>query len=109
MVLWSVDAATRALGRLRLGGSALYLAVYAPSLAAIAVTCARYGRAGLANLFRSLFRIRAGWGWVAISLLAFPGLWLVVQLIGAAREGWLASFDFPIGLTSVWERGCCSV
>src|SRR3546814_9012392 len=94
LYIWNADAATRALGPLRLGAPAFYLAVYAPSLAAIAVTCARYGRAGLANLFRSLFRIRAGWGWVAISLLAFPGLWLVVQLIGAARAGGLASFDF---------------
>src|SRR3546814_4509392 len=52
LYIWNADAATRALGPLRLGAPAFYLAVYAPSLAAIAVTCARYGRAGLANLFR---------------------------------------------------------
>src|SRR3546814_15941114 len=95
LYIWNADAATRALGPLRLGAPAFYLAVYAPSLAAIAVTCARYGRAGLANLFRALFRIRAGWGLVATSLLSFPGLWRVVPLLGAALSGGLESFAFP--------------
>lgn len=92
--IWNAEAATRLLGPMRLGAPAFYLAVYAPSLAAIGVTFARYGRAGLADLFRSLFRIKAGWMWIAISLLAFPGLWLAVELIRAALAGGLATFDF---------------
>lgn len=92
--IWNAEAATRLFGPMRLGAPAFYLAVYAPSLSAVLVTFARYGRAGLADLFRSLFRIKAGWMWIAISLLAFPGLWLVVDLIEAARGGGLAGFDF---------------
>jgi membrane protease YdiL (CAAX protease family) len=92
--IWNAEAATHVLGPMRLGAPAFYLAVYAPSLAGVGVTFARYGRAGLADLFRSLFRIRAGWMWIAISLLAFPGLWLAVELIRATLAGGLATFDF---------------
>lgn len=94
LYIWNAEAATGLLGPLRLGAPAFYLAVYAPSLAAVVVTFARYGRAGLADLFRSLFRVRAGWVWIALAFLAFPALWLVVELIGAAREGGLGAFDF---------------
>ena len=92
--IWNAEAATRLLGPMRLGAPAFYLAVYAPSLTAVVLTFARYGQAGLADLFRSLFRIRAGWMWIAISLLAFPSLWLAVELIRAALAGNLAAFDF---------------
>lgn len=94
LYIWNAETATRLIGPMRLGAPAFYVAVYAPSLAAVAVTFARYGRAGLADLFRSLFRVRAGWKWIAISLLAFPALWLAVEMIRATADGSLAAFDF---------------
>src|SRR3546814_14749401 len=50
LYIWNADAATRALGPLRLGAPAFYLAVYAPSLAAIAIPFPRSRRAGRSNL-----------------------------------------------------------
>src|SRR5690606_37081570 len=78
LCIWTAEASPGLLGALRLGAPAFYLAVYAPSLGAVVVTFARYGRARRAGLFRSLFRVRAGWVWIALAFLAFPALWLVV-------------------------------
>lgn len=93
MYIWNADAATRMFGPMQLGAPAFYVAVYGPTLAAIAVTAWRYGRAGLRDLFGALLRVRVKWYWIAISLLAFPGLWLCVGLVQAAAEGSLGSFD----------------
>lgn len=91
--LWNDEAATRMFGPMKLGAPVFYLAVYAPSLVAIALTAARRGREGLADLFRSLLRVRARWTWIALSLLGYPALWLAVSLVQAAAGGSLAGFD----------------
>lgn len=101
LYIWNAETATRLLGPMKLGAPAFYLAVYAPALVAIAVTAARYGRVGLADLFRSLVRARVGWMWIAISLLGYPALWLAVALIEAATGGRLAGFDFQPWLVAL--------
>jgi len=92
--IWNAELATRWLGPMRLGAPAFYVAVYAPSLMAIVVTAWRYGRRGLVDLFASLVRVRAGWRWIALSVLGFPLLCLVVALVQAGMAGSLATFDF---------------
>lgn len=98
------DAAARLLGPLKLGAPAFYVAVYAPSLAAVAVTALRYGKDGLKDLLASLVRLRAPWVWVGVSVLGFPLLWLGVEWVRAAFEGRLASVDYTpwlVGLPMV--------
>ncbi len=99
--IWDAGTATRLIGPLRLGAPAFYLAVYAPSIAAVGVTAWRYGRRGLASLFGSLIRVRVKWRWIAVSLLGYPVLWLVVGLVRAAAGGQLGSFDFHPWLVSL--------
>jgi membrane protease YdiL (CAAX protease family) len=94
LYIWDNAAVTRAIGPMKLGAPAFYVAVYAPALAAIAVTVARHGRAGLASLFGSLVRIRVRWIWIAVSLLGYPLLWLAVGLVQVGAGGDLAQFDF---------------
>lgn len=94
LYIWNGAAVTRAIGPMRVGAPAFYLAVFAPALTAVVVTAVRYGRAGLASLFGSLIRVRVRWIWIAISLLGYPVLWLVVSLVQAAVGGRLAGFDF---------------
>lgn len=108
LYIWNAEATTRLIGPMALGAPAFYLAVYAPALAAIAVTAIRYGRRGLAGLFGSLVRIKAKWIWIAISLLGYPALWLVTSLVVAASDGRLAGFDFQpwlVGLPLVLLGG----
>lgn len=108
LYIWNAEAVTRLIGPMALGAPAFYLAVYAPALAAIAVTAARYGRTGLAGLFGSLLRIRAKWIWIAISLLGYPALWLLTSLVAAGSDGRLAAFDFQpwlVGLPLVLLGG----
>lgn len=88
------EAASSLLGPMRLGAPAFFAAVYAPSVAAVIVTSLRYGRAGLAQLFGSLIRVKAPWIWIAVSLLGYPALWLVVELVRAVSDGTAGSFDF---------------
>lgn len=99
--IWNNEAATQLFGPMKLGAPAFYLVVYAPSLVAIAVTFLRRGRAGLADLFRSLLRVRARWTWIAIALLGYPALWLAVSLVEAAGGGRLAGFDFQPWLVAL--------
>lgn len=99
--IYDAEAATRILGPMKLGAPAFYAAVCAPSLMAIVVTALRYGKAGLGDLFASLFRVRAGWAWIALSVLAFPVLCLVVALARAAGGGGLAGFDFAPWLVAL--------
>lgn len=94
-------AASRYLGPMKVGAPAFFVAVYAPTLAAIAVTAWRYGRAGLANLFRSFVRFRVKWYWIAISLLGYPLLWLVVEIVSSATSGELVSFSFDPWLVAL--------
>jgi membrane protease YdiL (CAAX protease family) len=86
-------AMSNLLGPMQLGAPAFFVAVYAPTLAAILVTAVRDGRTGLSGLFGSLVRSKVGWVWIAISVLGYPALWLVVTLIRATFSGELASFD----------------
>src|SRR5690554_6652850 len=76
LYIWDAEAVTDVIGPMRMGAPAFYVAVYGPMLSAIVVTAWRYGRAGPKDLFGALLRIRVKWYWIAISLLAFPGLWL---------------------------------
>ncbi len=99
--IWNAEAATRVFGPMQLGAPAFYVAVYAPSLIAVAVTAWRYGRAGLADLFASLVRVRARWVWIALSLLSFPALCLAPALVRAARDGNLTQFDFSPWLVAL--------
>lgn len=101
LYIWNNEAITRLFGPMKLGAPAFYLAVYAPTLMAIAVTALRCGRTGLSDLFRSLLRIRVKWIWIAISLLGYPALWLVVSLVRAAAGGGLAGFDFQPWLVAL--------
>ncbi len=99
--IYDAPAATGLLGPMQLGSPVFYLAVYAPSIAALIVTALRYGRAGLADLFGSLVRIKARWLWIAIALLGYPALWLAVELVRAAVGGGLGSFDFSPWLVAL--------
>lgn len=91
--IYDAPAAVELLGPMRLGAPAFFVAVYAPTLAAILVTAVRDGRTGLSKLFGSLVRWKVGWVWVAVSVLGFPALWFVVALVRAGYSGELASFD----------------
>jgi len=91
--IYDATTASKLLGPMRLGAPAFFVAVYAPTLAAILVTAVRYGRTGLSSLFGSLVRSKVGWLWIAVSVLGYPALWLVVALIRAVFSGELASFD----------------
>lgn len=93
--IWDEKGATSLMGPMRLGAPAFYLAVSAPTISAVTVTSLRYGRPGLADLFRSLIRIRAGWMWIAVALLGYPLLWLLVALVTTLASGnAIANFNF---------------
>jgi membrane protease YdiL (CAAX protease family) len=70
-----------------------YLAVYAPSLSAIAMTAYADGSAGLRDLFMRLFRWRVGLQWYAAVFLGMPAL-----IVASARlTAWLAHEPFQFG------------
>lgn len=92
--IWNPALATRTLGEMKLGHPAFFAAVYAPSLAALALTALRYGRRGLADLFGAVVRVRARWVFIAVALLGYPLLWLATELARAAVAGRLGAFDF---------------
>jgi membrane protease YdiL (CAAX protease family) len=75
-----------------------YLAVYAPSIAAVTVTGYTGGVAGLKDLFGRLLLWRAGLRWYAIVLLGVPAL----LLISAALSAWLAG-NSRILLPDHWQ------
>ncbi len=58
---------------------AFYVAAWAPTLAALILTLAERGVAGLADLLRGLFRLGPPWT-VAVALLALPALALGLSL-----------------------------
>lgn len=99
--IWDNDAATAAIGPMKLGAPAFYVAVYAPAIMALLVTAFRYGRGGLGSLLASLVRVRVRWTWIAISLLGYPALWLLVYLIKATAGGQLRGFDFDPWLVAL--------
>lgn len=101
LYVWNDAAMTRFIGPMKLGAPAFYAAVYAPTLAALVITAARYGRLGISSLFSSVIRLRVRWYWIAISLLAYPLLWLLVALVNTTIGGQLASFDFTPWLVSL--------
>ncbi len=99
--VWFPERMTELFGPMRLGAPAFYLAVYAPTLTALAVTALRYGRRGIADLLASVVRVRVAWKWIAVSVFGFAGLWLVVDLVEAAAGGRLAGFDFSPWLVAL--------
>lgn len=101
LYIWNAEAAADAFGELKLGSPAFYVAVYAPTLAAVAITAFRYGKPGLASLFGSLVRIRVRWTWLLLCLFGYPALWLLVRLVEAAFGGTLAHFDFDPWLVAL--------
>lgn len=101
LYIWNAEATTAVLGEMKLGEPAFYAAVYAPSVAAIAITARRYGRAGLASLFGSLVTVRVRWLWLLLCLFGYPLLWLLVYLVDAAIDGTAAQFDFDPWLVAL--------
>lgn len=99
--IYAAPTMSSLLGPMRFGAPAFFVAVYAPTLAAILVTAVRYGRTGLTDLFGSLIRSKVGWVWIALSVLGYPALWLVVALIRATFSGELAAFDLRPWLVSL--------
>src|SRR3546814_13225554 len=91
---------TATFGPMKLWAPVFYIAVAAPTIAALLVTAWRYGEAGLVDLGRSLVRVRANWIWISISLLGYPLLWLLAFFLvpmatGADRpdlSSWLIAF-----------------
>ena len=70
-----------------------YAAVWAPNVAAITLSATRGGWPAVKDLFSRLFRWRvAPWVWLA-AIAFYPALMFVVQLVGLAFGGTLASAD----------------
>jgi membrane protease YdiL (CAAX protease family) len=101
LYIWDADRTTRAVGPMKLGAPMFYAAVYTPTVVSIVLTAIRDGRAGLVSLFASVFRFRAPWLWIAVSLLGYPLMWLVVSLIQSAATGTLASMSFTPWLVTL--------
>lgn len=87
LYIWNAEAMTAMFGPMKLGVPIFYVAVAAPTISALLVTAWRYGVAGLADLGRSLIRVRANWIWIAISLLGYPLLWLAASFLEALATG----------------------
>ncbi len=72
-------------------------ALFGPFLAALVVTAATEGRAGVGRWLRRIVRWRVGLGWYLFVLLGLPAVMVLGTLL---RPGALASFD-PSALPSV--------
>lgn len=84
-------------GPLTSGSPLFYLAVWAPNIAAIIVTLATLGWAGIVDLLARLWRWRVrAWVW-AVTLLFYPALMLVVELVGLA-------FGDPLPAPANWAK-----
>ncbi len=80
-------------GQLNSGSPIFYAAVWAPNVAAIALTATRGGWPAIKDLLSRLVRVRvAPWVWIA-AIGFYPALMLVVQTIGLAFGRPLASAD----------------
>jgi len=92
---WSVFA--DASGRLSLPVPKEYLATlgqFGPFAAAIVVTYATSGRAGLCELMNRLMRWRAHPVWIVVSLLLLPGTMLTAIFLYAYFKGTIATLRF---------------
>jgi uncharacterized protein len=103
-ITWSIAATamlasdwfTAVFGGLNSRAPMFYLAVWAPNIAALAVTALISGWSGITELFARLIRWRVR-PWVWIAALGFhPALMLVVELIGL-------SFGDPLPTTANWH------
>ncbi len=103
-ITWSIAATamlatdwfTAVFGGLNGRAPMFYLAVWAPNIAALAVTLVISGWSGITDLFARLIRWRVR-PWVWIAALGFhPALMLVVELIGLA-------FGDPLPTTANWH------
>jgi len=89
-------------GQLTSSSPFFYAAMWAPNVAAITLTAAHGGWAGLKDLFARLVRWRvAPWVWLA-AIGFYPALMLVVQLIGLA-------FGRPLAGADAWQHAAIGV
>jgi uncharacterized protein len=95
-VLFAPDWFGAVFGAFNTRAPMFYLAVWAPNIAALAVTLLISGWSGITDLFARLIRWRVR-PWVWIAALGFhPALMLVVELIGLA-------FGDPLPTTANWH------
>jgi membrane protease YdiL (CAAX protease family) len=87
------DHVIAAFGPISHSNPLFYLAVYAPSLSAIAMTAYADGIAGLRDLLSRLFRWRVGLQWYAAVFLGMPALIVASAVLSA----WLAHEPFQFG------------
>ncbi len=100
-VTWAVLAvyilagewATEHLGPIRPGSPAFYVAVAAPSMAALALTFRQQGLSGVSSLLRRLLPFPVPVFWAAVALLGYPALWLVVALATKIADGTPGALD----------------
>ena len=80
----------------------LYVALFlassftGPTVAAVAVTAALEGKAGVKDFFRRYGQWRVGWQWYLILLVGFPAIYLIAATIWMGVEPWQA-------LTQQWS------
>jgi membrane protease YdiL (CAAX protease family) len=65
----------------------LYPAAFSPTIVALVLTGILGGSAGLKRLFKNVFRLKVGIGWIAVSFLIIPTYWLVAALIRWTLHG----------------------
>ena len=94
LYLWNGPWMTATFGTMRLGAPMFYVAVSAPATAAIILTFYKNGWRGVVSFLLSLFRGRAYWPWILISLLGYPYLWLIVNFGTSIWFGRWDQFNF---------------
>lgn len=93
IVLW--PPAQAVFGEASLANPLVFVAVYAPSIAAIIVCTATEGRVAVRELLARLFRWRVGVRWYAIVLLGIPALSLGARAIAGAVTGSPPTIHLP--------------
>jgi membrane protease YdiL (CAAX protease family) len=97
-----VPAIAKFLGPMNASSAGFYIVGYAPAIAAIILSLASGGFAGLASLFRGLIR-SFGVGWLLIAILTFPLIALVLATgMPLAHRPWPVSpHTIAVGLPAV--------
>jgi membrane protease YdiL (CAAX protease family) len=101
LYLWNAPQMTEAFGPMKLGAPMFYVAVSAPATAAIILTFYKDGWRGVVSFLVSLFRGRAYWPWILISLLGYPVLWFLVNFGTSIWFGRLDQFNFSPWVTNL--------
>jgi len=73
----------------------VFVAVYAPNIAAIVVSAGTEGVAGVRELLSRLFRWRVGIWWYVVVLVGIPALSLCARVLAAALIGGPIAIHFP--------------